>query len=232
MTLSIGGRFRWAWIAFLIVATSAPYVVNWLYTPPGYRYMWILPPDPEDSFAYMAWAQQAARGALLFKSKYTALAHSAFLFNPFFLICGWFSALFSCDAGIMLLILKALGVAIFFLTFYRYVDYLGLSRTESTAASILLGISSGFGGIFASIGSMKDSPLFATDLAVPEMTTYYGFLWNPLFPFSLTLILLSVFWIDRGTRDSRVSDIWRAGIATGILATIHPYFVPLVFAFA
>jgi len=64
------------------------------------------------------------------------------------------------------------------------------------------------------------------------MTTYYGFLWNPLFPFSLTLILLSIFWIDRGTRDSRMGDIWRAGIATGILATIHPYFVPMVFVFA
>jgi hypothetical protein len=232
MTLNAGRRFRWAWIAFLVVATSVPYVVNWFYTPPGYRYMWILPPDPEDSFAYMAWAQQAARGALLFKIKYTALPHAPFLFHPFFLVCGWLSAIFSCDIGIMLLILKALGVAIFFLTFYRYADYLGLGRIESTAASILLGIASGFGGIFAGLGSMSESQMFATDLSIPEMTTYYGFLWNPLFPFSLTLILLSIFWLDRGTRESQMADIWRAGIASGVLATIHPYFVPMVFAFA
>jgi len=92
-------RFRWAWVAFLIVATSVPYLINWHYAPPGYRYLWILPPDPEDSFAYMAWAEQAARGALLFKIKYTALSQTPFLFHPFFLVCGWLSAILSCGSG-------------------------------------------------------------------------------------------------------------------------------------
>ena len=67
--------FRVCWIAFMIVATSLPYVLNWLSAPPGYHYTWILPPYPEDSFGYMAWSQQAARGSLLFRLKYTALPH-------------------------------------------------------------------------------------------------------------------------------------------------------------
>jgi hypothetical protein len=224
-------RFRWAWIAFLVIATSVPYLVNWFYTPPGYHYLWILPP-PEDSFSYMAWAQQAARGAFLFKIKYTALPHAAFLFHPFFLICGWLAAIFSCEIGIIFFVVKALGVAIFFFTLYRYLDYIGLGRAESIAASILLGVSSGFGGIVACFGSMSESPLVAAELSIQEMTTYYSFLWSPLFPFSLTLMLLSIYWVDRGTRESRVSDIWRAGFAAGVMATIHPYFVPLVLAFA
>jgi hypothetical protein len=89
--------FRFVWTGFVVAATSAPYLWNWLSTPPGFHYTWILPPYLDDSFGYAAWAQQAAHGAWLFKFKYTSLPHSAFFFHPFFLICGWMSALFSCD---------------------------------------------------------------------------------------------------------------------------------------
>ena len=138
--------FRLGWTAFVVVATSVPYLLNWFSTPAGHQYTWILPPYPEDSFGYMAWAQQAAHGAWLFKIKYTALPHDGFLFHPLFLICGWLSALFSCDIGIVFWAMKAIGVALFMVTFYRYLDYLGLSEIQSVVASILVGVSSGFEG--------------------------------------------------------------------------------------
>jgi hypothetical protein len=199
--LKTTSAFRWCWTVFIVIATSVPYLVNWFHTPSGYHYTWILPSDPDDSYAYMAWAQQAARGAWLFKIKYTAIPHGPFLFHPFFLICGWLGALFSCEIGIIFFVVKAVGVALFFFVFYRYVDYIGLSRTESIAASILLGVSSGFGGIVAFLGWMNESPLSPADLSIPEITTYWSLLKNPLFPFSLTLMLLSIYWIDRGTSE-------------------------------
>src|SRR5579871_2594224 len=64
--------FRWAWTAWMVVATSLPYLWNFLFRPAGYRYAWILPPFRDDSYDYMAWSQQAAHGALLFKLKFTA----------------------------------------------------------------------------------------------------------------------------------------------------------------
>jgi hypothetical protein len=205
---------------------------SWFSTPAGYHYTWILPPYPEDSFAYMAWAQQAARGAWLFRIKYTALPHEAFLFNPFFLVCGWLSAIFSSEIGIIFWVLKAVGIAIFFLTFFRYLDYLGLGAIESTAASILLGVSSGLGGIVALFGWMNEPRALSADLWMPEVSTYWSLLKNPLFPFSLTLLLLSIYWVDRGTRESRTCDLWRSGLATGVMALIHPYSLPIPFAFA
>jgi len=144
--------FRFVWAAFIVAATSAPYLLNALSTPPGYHYTWIIPPYPEDSFGYAAWAQQAAHGAWLFKIKYTALPHSAFLFHPFFLICGWLAALFSCDVGIVFFVAKALGVILFFAIFYRYIDYLGLDTLASVLASVLVGVSSGLGGLFGFTG--------------------------------------------------------------------------------
>jgi len=217
---------------FLVVLTSAPYLINWSSTPVGYQFTWILPPYPEDSFGYMAWAQQAVQGAWLFKIKYTALPHTAFLFNPFFLICGWISALLRLDIGVVFLIVKAIGVVLLFATFYRYTDYLRLNPMQSIAAATLLGISSGFGGILAVSGSINSPSMYPADLWMPEMSTFWSLLWNPLFPWSLTLMLLSIYWVDRGTVEERASDLWLSGLATGVMALVHPYSLPLLFTMA
>jgi hypothetical protein len=224
--------FRWAWTSFMVLATSVPYLVFWFQTPAGHRYSWILPPYPEDSFGYMAWSQQAAHGRLLFQLKYTALPHSAFLFHPFFLVAGWISRFFGCDIGIVHWSLKAVGVILFFCAFYRYIDYLKLSRLQSILASVLVGISSGVGGLLAFSGLAKQWQIVPADLRLPEVSTYWSLLWNPLFPYSLTLIVLIIYWLDSGTRDARKSDLWLGGFTTGILALLHPYALPLLFAYA
>jgi len=224
--------FRLGWIIFMALATSAPYLLNFFSTPAGCHYTWILPPYPEDSFGYMAWAQQAAQGHLLFQLKFTALPHSAFLFHPFFLVAGWLSRLFAGNVGFTLFVLKEVGVVFFLLTFFKYADYLGLNRFQSTVATILVGVSYGLGGLLACFGLADPSSRFSGDLWLVDMNTFWCLLWNPLFPYSLTLMLLALFWLDRGSRDGRKSDFWLAGAATGILALIHPYSQPLLFSFA
>ena len=105
--------FRAGWTVFVVLATTVPYGLNLMVAPSGSHYTWIVPPYPEDSLAYRAWSQQAAHGSLLFQLKYTALPHAAFLFQPLFLICGWISAVFHCDIGIVHLVVKAVGVVLF-----------------------------------------------------------------------------------------------------------------------
>ncbi len=224
--------FRLGWIIFMVLATSAPYMLNWLATPAGFHYTWIVPPYPEDSFGYMAWTQQAAQGHFLFQLKFTALPHPAFLFHPFFLIAGWLSRLFAGNVGFTLFVLKEAGVVFFLLALFKYSDYLGLNRFQSIAATILVGVSSGVGGLLAYSGVADPSSNFSGDLWLVDMNTFWCLLWNPLFPYSLTLMLLTLFWLDRGSRDGCKSDFWLAGAVTGILALIHPYSQPLLFAFA
>jgi hypothetical protein len=216
----------------MVVVTSIPYLLNFFSTPAGYHYTWILPPYPEDSLAYLSWSQQAAHGSFLFQLKYTALPHSAFLFQPFFLICGWLSSLTGCDIGIIHWIIKAVGVALFLIMFFKYTDYLGLSGFQSIVASILLGVSSGIGGLFVWIGLADHLQTVPADLWVPEVNTYWCLLWNPLFPYALVLMLLVIYWLDRGTQHAQKRDFWFSGLATGVLALIHPYSQPLLFAFA
>ncbi len=216
----------------MLLATSAPYLVNFFTTPADSHYTWIVPPYPEDAFGYMAWTQQAAQGHFLFQLKFTALPHSAFLFHPFFLVAGWLSWLFAGNVGLALFVLKEAGVVFFLLAFFKYTDNLGLSKFQSVLATILVGVSSGLGGLLVWFGLADPSTNFSGDLWLVDMNTFWCLLWNPLFPYSLALMLLAVFWLDRGSRDGRKSDFWLAGAATGILALIHPYSQPLLFAFA
>jgi len=238
--------FRWGWMAFVILATSLPYLVFWFRTPANHRYTWILPPYPEDSFAYMAWSQQAAHGNLLFRLKYTALPHAPFVFHPFFLLSGWMSRLSACDIGIVHWVMKAVGTGLFFVVLYAYTDWLQLNRFQSVVASVLVGISAGFGGLFPVLGLGNQRLTVPADLWMPEMSTYFSLLWNVLFPCSLALLVLIIYWLDRGSTDARKAGqendaqekdaftkcFWLGGFAAAVLALIHPYVIPLVFAFA
>ncbi len=224
--------FRQVWTAWMVLATTIPYVWNYLARPQGSRYAWILPPSRDDSYGYMAWSQQAAHGALLFKLKFTALPHAPFLFQPFFLICGWASRLTGANLGVVHLVAKEIGVVLFFLVFYRYSDWLRLSAWQSLVASVMVGISSGVGGELAMLFGRHEPPHLSTDLWMPEVSTYWSLLWNPLFPWSLALMLLALYWLDRGTREERTRDVWLAGLAAGVLTLIHPYSQPLLLALA
>jgi len=144
--------FRWGWTTAVVLLTSAPYLIDWWSTPSGHQFTWILPPYPEDSFGYRAWMQQAADGAWLFKIKYTALPHAPFLFNPFFLTCGRIGALLHANIGVVCLVIKAAGTTLLLALFYRYTDYLRLKPAAAVAAAILLGVSSGLGGLLALFG--------------------------------------------------------------------------------
>jgi hypothetical protein len=229
-------RARWlriSWIGFMVAATSLPYLVNYAATPEGFHYTWIVPPYHQDSLAYMAWSEQAARGSLLFKIKYTALPHEPFLFHPLFLVTGWLKALLSWDIGVVHLMVKGIGVALFWLAYFRYVDWLKLNRAENLAATLLVGTSSGFGWFYYRlVGLDGDRFGFSADLWMPDINTFWSLMWNPLFPYSLTLLLVSVYLLDRGTEEADARSIGLAGLAAGFLTLIHPYHVPLLFTLA
>lgn len=224
--------FRRAWTAWMVVATSLPYLWNYFTRPAGTRYAWILPPYRDDSYGYMAWSQQAAHGALLFTLKFTVLPHSPFLFQPFFLLCGWAIRLTGANPGVVHLVAKEIGVVLFFLLFYRYTDYLRLTALQSLVASVLVGVSSGVGGAMAMLFGRHEPPHISADLWMPEVSTYWSLLWNPMFPWSLALMLLTIYLLDRGTREQRPRDLWLAGLAAGVLVLIHPYSQALLLAFA
>jgi hypothetical protein len=206
--------------ALVLTSTVAPFLVARLLVPAGFRYLWIMPPYPEDMLSYLTWTRQFANGALLGKLKYTTVPHQPFFFNPFFLISGWISGLSSLDPGLVLLLMKTLGVFVFLIAFERMLDALELDEREQTMATLAVAFTSGVGGFFA---------LHSADVWIPEISTGWSLLWNPLYPWSLALTVATFTSMRQALKSGRPRQAMVAGISAGVLALIHPYHLPLLF---
>jgi len=232
-------RFERAWIGFMILLTIVPYLAARAWTPAGAAYTWILPPYPDDSYAYLSWVRQAMDGALLFRFKYTALPHEGFVFQPFFLLSGWICRATGLPPAVALLLLKSVGVALFFLTFFALLRWLALPRKVRITAAALTGLSSGAGGPLLWAFGDAARALRPADLDLVDLNTYWSLLWNPLFPYSLALITATILLVLRGTElaqgrppsDGVPRCWWLAGLCLAGLLLVHPYQTPLLAAF-
>ena len=220
----VSAAFRWGWPAFILCLTVFPYLWAYATTPAGFHYSWILPPYPEDSFAYMAWSRQAQEGRWLFSLKYTALPHAPFVFQPFFLVCGKLAAWTGCEIGIVHLAMKSAGVVLFFWTFFKVLEHLRFDRLQAAAACVFVGLSSGWGALIRDLfGAAVPRDFFPIDLWLVDSNTFWSLLWNPLFPYALALSLWAFLLADRASLGAKSRDFWLAGLAIGVLGLIHPY---------
>lgn len=221
--------FRLGWTSFILILTVLPYFIAYRLTPTGYVYAWIFPPFSPDSQAYMAWSRQAYNGHILFSLKFTAFPHSPFIFNPFFLVCGWLARLSGLDLAIVHLLVKSIGVVFFFQVFFKFLEYFRFSRSESLIAAILVGVSAGFGGLLKTmLGDRAVDIIKPADLLLIDSNTFWSLLWNPLFPYSLALILLAVQFMDKAASGDDKRSAWLCGFVVGLLALIHPYQIALI----
>lgn len=229
---AVGASFRWGWSGLILLATVLPYLIAYSLTPAGCRYTWILPPYPGDSMAYLAWSRQALDGEWLLRFKYTTLPHDAFLVQPFFLVAGWLGRLTGWDLGVVHLILKSIGVLLFWKVFFDLLRALRVPPREQRVAAVLAGVASGVGALYLKIfGGGAGTAFHPADLWLVDLNVFWSLLWNPLFPWSLALVLLAVRWILQGTETGKRSFWWKGGAATGALALIHPYPVPFLYLF-
>ena len=225
-----GRAFSLWWTVLMLLASAVPVLVAWRATPDGHAFTWNLPPYPEDSLSYQAWTRQAMNGHLLFKLKYTAQPHAPFLFQPFFLAAGLLARVAACSPGLALFILKCVGVAVFWGTFFRFLAFLRLPRGRARLASLLLGLSSGLGAPCAWL--LGPGGAGSADLWLVDLTTCWSLEWNAVFPWSLAMILGAVHLLWAGYRRPTVARGVQAGLLTGVLAFVHPYHVPFLALFA
>jgi hypothetical protein len=61
------------------------------------------------------------------------------------------------------------------------------------------------------------------DVWLVDSNTFWSLLWNPLFPYSMALMLLAVRWADESLVENDRARAWAAGASLGALALLHPY---------
>lgn len=217
-------RFARAWAALIAALTAAPYVASFLLTPRGQTYAWMFPPYPADSEAYRAWSRQAYDGAWLFSLKFTSRPNRPSLFLPFFGAAGRLARLTGLDIGLVHLLLKTAGVALFFWAFHGFLKRLKLTPFQSMAASVFAGISAGAGGLAPLIFNGPVSRAWMPiDAWLVDSNTFWSLLWSPVYPFSLALMLLSVRLADQAFEDADARKAWLSGLCLCALAVVHPY---------
>jgi hypothetical protein len=221
----IGPYARLLCCALLLLTTLAPYFYCRSRVS-GAHFLWILPPYPEDSLAYLAWERQAMSGAWLFALKYTALPHAPFLFQPFFLVVGLLARFTGMAVPATNLLVKAIGTALFVHVWFRFVSAFRLGRADALFATALMAFSSGLGGWIAPF--FRDAAKISADLWLVDLNTYWSLQWNSLFPFSMALILETTVQAEEALRDRCQAHALRAGLCLTSLALVHPYQVPML----
>ena len=221
----IGPRSRLLWCAVLLLTTLAPYFACYLQAASAH-FLWILPPYPEDSLAYLAWERQAMNGAWLFSMKYTALPHAPFLFQPFFLLVGLLARIAGTGPPVANLLVKAIGTTLFVHVWFRFVHAFRLGRAEAWFATAMMAFASGLGGWIALFS--PNAANISADLWLVDLNTYWSLLWNSLFPLSMALILETMVQAEEVLRNRPRAHAVRAGLCLTGLALVHPYQVPVL----
>jgi hypothetical protein len=217
---------RWVLLASLAVVavTCVPYLFGWYITPPGYQYMGLLA-NPDEHNVYLGWMRQAERGRLLFFDPFTTEPQQAAFFHIFFLVLGLLGRVTHIPliavyhgarvaSGLLLLI----GV-------YGLAAQLSESVLARRLAWGFAAFSSGFGWLYAlARPAASVNPIdFGPGLVMPEAITFLSLLLNPLFCFSVWLMV--VLWTGYlvAVRTGSWKPALLAGVAGLVLGNVHTY---------
>jgi hypothetical protein len=193
--------------------------------------------NPTDYLSYSSWAQQARDGAWTFSDLYTTTPHAAIYFNPFFLIVGWLSRIFSVRPELVLNVLIFPALILFVYSLNAASRRLGFGRLTTFCVLCLC-----FGGggvtwirrIVALVGLENTLHINAFANAFWDHPDWY---YAELFPevtfnisgfhsMSLALLAVVAFWLirydDPAQRFSRWDAVALIGVAAFLVA-LRPY---------
>jgi hypothetical protein len=193
--------------------------------------------NPSDSLTYSSWAQQSRMGAWTFSDLYTTTQHASAYFNPFFLVIGWLSRVFSVPPELILNLSVFLSLSIFVYSLNAACRQLGFG---GLATLCVLCLCFGGGGVtwfrrvvellglhdtFRSVGP-ADSPWGYPDWFYAELFPVVSFNVSPFHSMSLALMSLVVMLLIRYDDPARRFSWWDGALLIGVstfLVGIRPY---------
>jgi hypothetical protein len=219
---------EWRWVILLSLAVMAvtciPYLFGWYITPPGFRYMGLLA-NPDEHNVYLGWMRQAERGRVLFFDPFTAEPQQARFFHGFFLALGIAARLTRIPLVWVYHIARVISGVLLLASVYLLAAQLFDDRLRRRLAWGFVAFSSGFGWLYALVNPTAGvHPIdFGPGLVMPEAITFLSLLLNPLFCFSVWLMV--VLWTAYicAVRAGSWKLALLAAAAAFILGNIHTY---------
>src|SRR5437879_4002156 len=184
-------RFALVLAAIVAVISLLPYLLAYLWTPPGHHYAGFFF-IADDATTYLAKMRQGADGAWLWNDPYTSEPHAGVFLFSFYMLFGHLAALLHLPLIATYHLARISGAIALVLAADQLCRRL-LPRELRRLALVLVLLASGAGFLAQAVGtpSIFASPVEALDLHLPEISGWYSILAIPHFTWATALILVA-----------------------------------------
>jgi hypothetical protein len=217
-------EFRWpALFALIVMAlTCLPYVYGLLSKPSGDYYSGLLT-NPDEHNVYLAYMKETSEGRLFLIDPFTSEPQAGRVFNLLFLLLGFKSRATGLALPAVYQATRLISGWLLLMAIYCLAAQLLPRLFDRRLALVLAALASGLGWLYPALPGSPHPIDFGPGLTMPEAITFLSLLLNPLFCFSMFLMVAAI-----GLGAHAVSSgSWRstilAGLAALFLANIHTY---------
>ncbi|MGD9497594.1 MAG: hypothetical protein AB7Y46_14935 [Armatimonadota bacterium] len=224
-----------AWALAMMALTAWPYLWAIEYAPVGMQFQGFIWGVDEGN-VYLAWMRQAAEGRVLLRNQYTTLPQNPHFVNVFVLGLGRLAGLTGQHPGVVFHGARLVGGVVLLCATYLFAAFVSRSRAVRWATLALASLGSGLGwaaALWAStLPEYMAPPLRPHDYApapphswqvMPEAVTFLSLLLNPLFVWSMALMVGVL--LAAAVALERRSVGWAAlsGVLLLLVGNMHTY---------
>ena len=223
--------------AILVSLSLLPYLLAYLWTPPGHHFAGFFF-IADDATTYLAKMRQGAEGSWLWNDPYTSEPHGGVFLFGFYLLFGHLGGLLHLPMIATYHLARISGGIALIIAADRLCRRL-LTPDLHRVALVLIILGSGLGFLAQALGnpSMFGTRIEALDLHLPELSGWYSLLAIPHFAWATALIIAALLGLLHIASDSPSplwggwgGGAWRAIAFTSAsliaLTAIHPQMIP------
>jgi hypothetical protein len=222
-------ELRWAALAAaaVVAITCLPYLFGLLNRPPGWYYSGFIA-NPDEHNVYLSLMRQARDGSFFFRDMFTAEPQAGRVVNVFWFGLGLFARVSHLPLPVVYHLARVVAGWLLLMAIYCLAAHVLSTITARRAALLLAATASGLGWLFHP-GPGQPNPIdFGPGLIMPEAITFLTLLLNPLFAFSMFLLVVIYAAAAHAFASGSVRAAVLAGLAALVLGNIHSYdMIPL-----
>ncbi len=215
----------------LIFITTLPILYAWLTTPQESYFVGFGSLAPGDVSLYFSYFEQVKQGHILFKDLYTSEVQTRTLFIPFFAFWGFIGKILHLNNPLLYQVARITHLIAFMSVLSYAIAYFFHGMRKRTIALFFTLFASGLGGYIAPFFEQFSYDTtgyyhWPMDLWVTESNTFLTLYHNPLYIFSLTLLLLTFLYFLLAIETNQKKWMLYGGITALLLIQTHPYHMP------
>jgi len=219
----------------LVFLTTAPLLYGYIIKPVDKFFPAIHSVAAGDFSVYYSYIGQAKEGSLIFQDLFTSESHSAFIFNPFWLIIGLLAKIFHLSSIAAYQISRIILIFLFVFILYFFISYFFKKEKLRKYCFSFSIIASGLGGYFMPLirkvfNNQINLKIYPMDLWVSEGYNFLTLYHSPHFIMATSLIISTLFLAYYSFIKNNWLYLLVASFLANFLIFFHPFHLPTILA--